>query len=89
MGETRRLEGLGQLGFDFPVTKSTGVPARSQGNAISLGANRAPNPEQRRSVKKGPPLVRYARTAGKARLSAVPSDSLQSWRIGRTLREPQ
>ena len=35
MGETRRLEGLGQLGFDFP-TKSSGVPARSQGNEAEV-----------------------------------------------------
>ena len=32
MGETRRLEGLGQLGFAFPMTKSSGVPARSPGD---------------------------------------------------------
>ena len=36
MGETRRLEGLGQLGFDFPTTKSSGVPARSQGNEAEV-----------------------------------------------------
>src|SRR5215831_14348882 len=36
MRETRRLEGLGQLGFDFPMTKSTGVPARSQGNETEV-----------------------------------------------------
>src|SRR6516225_3736432 len=36
MGETRRLEGLGQLGFDFPMTKSSGVPARSQGNEAEV-----------------------------------------------------
>jgi len=36
MGETRRLEGLGQLGFDFPMTKSSGVPARSQGDEAEV-----------------------------------------------------
>ena len=36
MGETRRLEGLGQLGFAFPMTKSTDVRARSQGNQAEV-----------------------------------------------------